>query len=255
MTTESKFSLMKRAAIVTGAAQGIGRGIAELLAQYGASVVVNDTNMKEAQAVSNEIREHGGKSMSFKADISQYKQVRDLFKHAVAKFGTVDILVNNAGILYPTRFEDIAESEWRKVIDINLTGVFLCSKEAFLIMKQKRYGKIVNISSTAAKTASTFGGAHYTASKSGVSGLTRHLAREGAQYGINVNAVCPGSIDTPMVRSKATPDRIDEVVGKIPFGRLGTSEEVAHLTLFLCSDAASYITGASFDITGGELIV
>ena len=251
----SKFRVDGKVAIVTGAAQGIGEAIAKALAEFGASVVINDTNIEKAEALANAIDKTGGRSLAFKADVSRSAEVEALFKATLEKFGTIDILVNNAGVLYPTAFENITESEWRQVMDINLNGVFFCSKEAFKIMRPKGYGKIVNISSTAGKTASTFGGAHYTVSKSGVSGLTRHLAREAAPYGITVNAVCPGSIDTPMVRAKASPQRIAEAIRKIPLGRLGTPEDVALLALFLSSDASSYITGASFDINGGELIV
>lgn len=252
---DSRFRVDGKVALVTGAAQGIGKRIAEVLAESGASVVVNDMNITQAEIVSRGINEKNGKSFAFKADVSKSTEVKALFEATVEKYATIDILVNNAGVLYGTPFEDITELEWRQVIDVNLNGVFLCSREAFRIMKTKRRGKIVNISSTAGKTASTFGGAHYTASKSGVLGLTRHLAREIATYGINVNAVCPGSIDTPMVRSKASPEQIDQAVRKIPVQRLGTPEDVALLTLFLCSDASSYVTGASFDINGGELLI
>jgi NAD(P)-dependent dehydrogenase (short-subunit alcohol dehydrogenase family) len=249
-----RFGLNNKVAIVTGAAQGIGESIARVLAEFGASVVLADVNITKARLISDGLNRKG-ESFAFRTDVVKSQEVKDLFRETMRRFGTVSILVNNAGILYPTAFDQIEEDEWKQVIDVNLNGVFLCCREAFRIMKAEKYGKIVNISSTAGKTASTFGGAHYTASKSAVLGLTRHLAREGAPYQINVNAVCPGSIDTPMIHTKATPERIEGAVKNIPFGRLGKPEEVALLVLFLCSDASSYITGASFDINGGELII
>jgi NAD(P)-dependent dehydrogenase (short-subunit alcohol dehydrogenase family) len=194
-------------------------------------------------------------ALPLQADVSDLSQVSRMVAKILKVYGTIDILVNNAGILFPTSFEEMTEREWDKVIAVNLKGAFNCCKAVIAVMKKKRYGKIVNISSSAGKSTSTFGGAHYTASKAGLLGLTRHLAREVGRYGINVNAVCPGSIDTPMIRSKFTDEQIRSATEKIPMGRLGTPEEVAYLVLFLASDASSYITGASIDINAGELMV
>ena len=171
------------------------------------------------------------------------------------EFGPPEILINNAGVLETTPFLKISEAEWAHVMRVNVDGVFYCCRYFAPLMVKRRYGKIVNLSSTAGKSSSTFGGSHYTTSKAAVLGITRHLARELAPFNVNVNAVCPGSIDTPMIREKATADQIQAGIAKIPFGRLGTTEDVANLVLFLSSDASSYITGASIDINGGELTI
>jgi len=171
-----------------------------------------------------------------------------------SRYGKIDFLVNNAGILYPTCIEELTPAEWQEVIDVNLTGVFHCSLAVFPIMKRQGDGRIVNISSSAGRSTSDLGGVHYTASKAGVLGLTRHFAKEGGPE-IRVNAVCPGLIETPMSARFGTPERLEEVRRRLPLKRLGKPEEVAALVAFLLSDNASYITGESVEIDGGELMI
>jgi len=233
----------------------MGEAFAKTLAANGASVAVADINGKAASKVTGEIIGSGRKAVDYTVDVSHLDDVVELVRRVTADLGSPNILVNNAGVLKPTPFVEIGEDEWRNVMKVNVDGVFFCCKAVIPKMVAQRYGKIVNISSTAGKSASTFGGLHYTASKAAVLGITRHLARELAQYRINVNAVCPGSIDTLMVRGNASNETIERGIEKIPFGRLGKPQEVANLVLFLASDASSYITGASVDINGGELLV
>lgn len=247
--------LRGKVALVTGAGSGMGRAIALALAREGASVAVNDVSSGAAEATARTIRRFGGDAAAAAADVSVAAAVHEMVGSVLARYGTVDILVNNAGVLRGTPVAGISEAEWDLVLDVNLKGTFLCSQAVLPEMKRKRSGKIVNLASLAGKATSTLGGAHYTAAKAGVLGLSRHIAREAAPHGINVNAVCPGIIDTPMVRGNVGARRLAAVVRGIPFGRLGEPEEVAKLVLFLASDAASYITGAAVDIHGGELIV
>lgn len=244
-----------RVAIVTGASRGMGEAIANILAANGAKVAVNDIEVEGAKKVVTEIEKSGGEAFVVPADVSVFGEAFKMVERVLDRFGNADILVNNAGIIRTTSVEDMDEREWDRMIEVNLKGVFNCSKAVLKAMKAKRYGKIVNLSSTAGKTTSTFGGPHYSTSKAGVLGLTRHLARELAPYGVNVNAVCPGIIDTPMVRSLATQERLEEIAKNIPMRRLGKPDDVAYLVLFLVSDASSYITGASIDIDAGELIL
>jgi 3-oxoacyl-[acyl-carrier protein] reductase len=178
-----------------------------------------------------------------------------MIDEVLAGFGAVHILVNNAGILMPTRFLAIPEAEWDRVVAVSMKGTFLCSQAVLPSMKAAGWGRIVNFSSTAGKSVSTLGGAHYTAAKAGVLGLTRATAKEFAGDGITVNAVCPGLIDTEMVRATVDAERIRAYEASFPIPRLGRPEEVAELVAFLCSDRAAYITGAALDITGGDLMV
>ena len=173
----------------------------------------------------------------------------------VKTFGGVHILINNAGILYPTTVDEISEDEWDRVINVNLKGTFLCAQAVLPAMTKAGWGRIVNFSSSAGKSVSTIGGAHYTASKAGVLGFTRHLAKEVAAHGITVNAVCPGLIDTEMVRTTIDDARSQAYADSFPIPRLGQPEEVADLVAFLASDQAAYITGASLDINGGDLMI
>ena len=250
----SRFS--GKVAIVTGAGRGMGKATALTLARDGAAVVVNDVNPKLAEAVAKEIEVAGGQVLAYVADVSDEAQVQAMVDATVERFGTVDILVNNAGILRSTSpLETIPLEEWELIMAVNVTGVFLCTKAVLPIMKAKRSGKIVNISSSAGRSTSTFGGAHYTTSKAAVLGLSRHTAREAAPYNVNVNAVAPGSMDTEMVRELATPEHMERERQGIPLQRLGAAQDEANLVAFLCSEESSYIAGATIDINGGDLII
>lgn len=244
-----------RTAIVTGAGQGMGRAVAVALAARGANVVVNDVDLAKAEKTANELRAAGAKAMAIQADVISALAVRRMVEQALERFGSVQILVNNAGILRPTKVINIDEAEWDLVVNVNLKGTFLCSQAVLPSMLEKRWGRIVNFSSTAGKNVSTIGGAHYTAAKAGILGFTRHLAKEVAAFGITVNSVCPGLIDTEMVRSTISQERTQAYAKGFPIPRLGRPEEVADLVCFLASDHAAYITGASLDINGGDLMI
>lgn len=245
-----------KVALVTGAGRGMGRATALTLAAGGAIVAVNDINKENAQKVVDEIIAAGGKARAWICDVTDEKAVQAMVKEIVDTFGGIHILVNNAGILRSTQpLETIPLEEWELVMRVNVTGVFNCTKAVLPYMKAQRYGKIINVSSSAGRSTSTFGGAHYTTSKAAVLGLSRHTAREAARYNINVNAVAPGSIDTEMVREMATPEHIAAEAAKNPLGRLGTAQDEANLVAFLASDESSYITGATIDINGGDLMI
>lgn len=241
-----------RVALVTGAGQGIGRAVAERLYRDGLAVGVNDVEPARAGAATQGM---GDRALAVPADVTDATSVRAMVERVLERFGRVDVLATCAGILYPTRFEQIAEAEWRRTVDVNLTGVFLCMQAVVPVMRTQGYGRIVNLSSTAGKSVSTLGGAHYTASKAGVLGLTRAAAKELAPHGITVNAVCPGLIDTEMVRGNVDPARLEAYRASFPIQRLGSPAEVADLVAFLASEQAGYITGASADINGGDLMV
>ncbi len=251
---QSEGKLSNQVAIVTGAGQGMGAATAARLAHEGSAVVVSDINESKTARVAEEINNSGGRAISAKTDVTKEDEVASMVGCAIDTYGSVSILVNNAGILYPTRIDDVTKAEWDQVLDVNLNGTFLCSKAVLPTMKQKGYGRIVNMSSSAGRSVSTLGGVHYTAAKAGVLGLTRAMAKEVAPFGITVNAVCPGLIDTEMVRIECTPERIKGYEESFPISRLGTPEEVAQLILFLVTDS-QYITGASIDINGGDLMM
>ena len=244
-----------RIAIVTGGAQGMGRAVSELLARYGVSVVINDVNKSAVETVAAELEELGLNVKPVAGDVTSSKDVDMLVNETIAEFGSVNILVNNAGVLRPTKVIDIEESEWDFVVGVNLKGTFLCSKAVLPYMQTQKWGRIVNFSSTAGKNVSTVGGAHYTSAKAGILGFTRHLAKESAGYGITVNSVCPGLIDTEMVNSTISEEKKQEYANSFPIKRLGQVREVADLVGFLVSDKAAYITGASIDINGGDLMI
>jgi NAD(P)-dependent dehydrogenase (short-subunit alcohol dehydrogenase family) len=248
-------NLSGRVALVTGAGQGMGRAVAGALAARGAVVVVNDINPAAAEAAAVELSEGGAAAAAIAADVIDAAAVRAMVEQTVARFGGLHILVNNAGVLRPTKVIEIAEAEWDWVIAVNLKGTFLCSQAVLPAMQEAGWGRIVNFSSTAGKNVSTVGGAHYTAAKAGILGFTRHLAKEVAASGITVNAVCPGLIDTEMVRATIDDARCDAYARSFPIPRLGRPEEVAELVAFLASDRAAYITGASLDINGGDLMI
>lgn len=247
--------LAGKVAIVTGAGSGMGAAAARALAAAGARVVATDLDRAATEATAASIAEAGGEALAIVADVAKPDDVNRMVAAAAERFGTVDILACIAGVLRTSKVEQISESEWDLVLDVNLKGVFLCAQAVIPAMKAQRSGKIVILASLAGRATSTLGGAHYTASKAGVLGLSRHLARELAPFSINVNAINPGIIDTPMVRANTSPERMESVLASIPFGRLGTPEEVADLIVFLSSEASAYITGTAVDIHGGELII
>ncbi|MBC8465968.1 SDR family oxidoreductase [bacterium] len=239
----------RKVAIVTGAAQGIGKAISVLFVSQAIEVVLCDINFEAVQATAELFGSTG-----FQVDVTDSMAVKELVTQTMDKYKRIDILVNNAGILFPSRFENISKEEWDKVLDVNVNGVFNFTKAVIGIMKSQQFGRIVNISSSAGRSVSTLGGAHYTTSKAAVLGLTRAVAKEMAPHGITVNAVCPGLIDTEMVRMDCKPEAIGKYESIIPIPRLGTPEEVAKLVSFLIFNA-DYITGASIDINGGDLMI
>jgi 3-oxoacyl-[acyl-carrier protein] reductase len=251
----SEHELKGKVAIVTGASHGIGKGIAERLAEAGAEIIIADLDITKAKKTAKELTKKDKKSLAIQVDVSKEKPVNFLIKKSLEKFGKVDILINNAGIMYRTRLKDLSLEEWEKTLKVNLTGPFLLIKALLPVMKKNGYGRIVNISSSAGRSVSTLGGVHYTASKAGLLGLTRAAAKELASFGITVNAVCPGLIDTQMVRKTATRAELKAFINSFPIQRLGFPEEIGDLVVFLCSDRASYITGASIDINGGDLMI
>jgi 3-oxoacyl-[acyl-carrier protein] reductase len=241
-----------RVALITGAARGLGRAAAERLIARGASVAVNVRDGERAEALAREL---GVGAFAVPGDVSKPDAPEVMTQEVLERFGRLDILVNNAAYAHSTRFDDLTEDEWRRAIEVNLTAPFLLTKAVVPTMKARQYGRIVNISSLAGKTVSTLGGAHYTASKAGLQGLTRAAAKELGRFGITVNAICPGMIDTELTREHATQDQLDVLASSYPIPRLGTAEEVADLICFLASEAAGYITGASYDINGGDLML
>jgi 3-oxoacyl-[acyl-carrier protein] reductase len=246
-----------RVVIVTGAGSGMGKRNAVRFAEEGATVVANDVNAASVSTLAAELaRSSGAEAMVAVGSVADADAVRRMVEGAISRFGQVDVLVNNAGIGPTTRpLERISDDEWERTIAVDLTGVFNCMRAVLPLMKERRYGKIVNISSSAGRSVSTFAGAHYTAAKAGVLGLTRHAAFEYAPYNININAIAPGTIDTELLRGAVPPDRIEEEARKIPLRRLGTVDDESNLVLFLASDESSYITGATIDINGADLLL
>ena len=248
--------LAGRVALITGAARGLGLAAAERFLAGGARVAVNVRRPEQAAAVAARLEESGGERvLVLPGDVASSATVRAMVARALDRFGRLDVLVNNAAAAFSTRFEQIAEEEWRRAVDVNLTAAFLCIQAALPAMKANRYGRVVNLSSTAGKSVSTLGGAHYTASKAGLLGLTRAAAKELGPHGITVNAVCPGLIDTELTREHATPEQLAVHARSFPVPRLGTAAEVAELICFLASERAGYITGAAIDINGGDLMI
>lgn len=253
---KQKSSLLDgRIAVVTGGSAGIGKAITRRLAEAGANVVIGDVNDIQVRELAEELSDKYRRCLGVYVDVSAEESVASLVETTVREFGKVDILINNAGILFRTRIQDISLEEWNRTLEVNLTGPFLCTKAVLPLMKSNSYGRIVNISSSAGKSVSTLGGAHYTASKAGLLGLTRATAKEVASWGLTVNAVCPGLIDTGMVRETTSGEELVAFVDSFPIKRLGLPEEIGDLVVFLCSEKASYITGASIDINGGDLMI
>ena len=241
-----------RVVLVTGAARGLGRAAAARFLARGAAVAINVRDAERARSV---VEELGGRSFAVPGDLAAPGVPEDLVTRTLDRFGRIDVLINNAALPLTTRFEHITADEWRRAVEVNLTVPFLLIQAVVPAMKTQQYGRIVNISSTAGRMVSTLGGAHYTATKTGLLGLTRAAAKELGVYGITVNAVCPGMIDTELTRETASPELLERIARGFPIPRLGTAEEVADTICFAASEAAAYITGAVFDINGGDLMM
>ncbi len=241
-----------RVALVTGAAQGIGRAIALKLAKGGAAVAVADIMEDKLAEVVNEITSAGGQAAGFKMNVADEDNVKRVVKDAVAQFGRLEILVNNAGITRDQLIMRMKRSEWDLVVSINLTGVFLCTQAAVPVMMKQRWGRIINISSINGQQGQA-GQANYSATKAGVIGLTMATAREVASRNITVNAIAPGFIETAMTQVLSAEVR-EGMLKAVPLGRPGTPEDIANAASFLASEEAGYITGHVMKVNGGMLM-
>jgi 3-oxoacyl-[acyl-carrier protein] reductase len=242
-------SLSGKIALVTGAAQGIGRDIALGLAKDGADVAICDVNLEAAQKTGGDIEAMGRKSLALKANVASSADVTAMIDQVVATFGRIDVLVNNAGITRDGLILRMKDEDWDLVLSINLKGAFLCTKSALKYMTKQRSGTIINIASIVGAMGNA-GQANYVASKAGLIGLTKTIAREYSNRNVTANAVAPGFIDTAMTQALTEQVRAD-LAKQIPLGRLGSSEDVANAVRFLASPAAAYITGQVIHVNGG----
>lgn len=241
-----------RTCVVTGAAQGIGRRVAERFGAEGADVAIADVHAESAEAAAAELREAGTDALAIECDVSSVADTERLAEQVVEQFGTVDVLVNNAGVSTHGTFTDLEPAEWNEVLDVNLTGAFYCARALVPEMIEQGDGRIVNVSSMAGRNISYHAAANYTASKWGLVGLTKHMAWDLGDRGIRVTAVCPGSTLTPLTRAATTDDDRAETAGKIPLNRWATPDDVADGVLYLASDEAAYVTGTVLEIDGGK---
>lgn len=243
----------RKVAIVTGAATGIGRRIAVTLARDGADIVIADLNMSESLVTAAEVEQAGGRSLCLRTDVADEQAVLELFRTVDQQIGRIDILINNAGICELTPILDLSVAAWDRMMAINLRSAFMASREAFRRMKEAASGRIVSMSSMAGKMGGAAAGAHYSVSKAGIICLTKSLALQAASFGITVNAVAPGPIDTPLTREWGE-ETNKAFAAKIPLGTFGEPEDVAEVVAFLVSDRARFITGEIIDVNGGFLM-
>ena len=244
--------LQNKVALVTGGAQGIGKTISEELVRNGAHVVLGDVNLEGAQATAEAINNNGGSASAVKIDVSNPAEVKQVFDSILKDKKPIDIMINNAGITRDGLMIRMKEADWDRVLNTNLKGTFLCSQQAAKQMIKQKSGAIVNIASIVG-VMGNFGQANYSASKAGVIGLTKTLAREVGSRGIRVNAVAPGFIDTEMTRILDESVR-QKLIEQIPMAKLGLAEDVARCVAFLVSDRSSYITGQVINVNGGMLM-
>jgi 3-oxoacyl-[acyl-carrier protein] reductase len=245
--------LKDRVSLITGAAQGIGKEIALTFAKEGSDIIIFDVNLEEANKTKQDVESLGRKSTAFEVDITDYKVVQDCVNKILDKFIKIDILVNNAGIVKDSLILRMTESDWDRVIDVNLKGAFNCIKAVSKAMLKQRRGKIINIASIIGLIGNV-GQANYSASKAGMIALTKTAAKEFASRGILVNAVLPGFIKTQMTESLSEEVK-KEILERIPLQRFGEPKDVADLCLFLASDESNYITGQTFIVDGGMVTV
>lgn len=257
-----EISLHNQVAIITGASSGIGSGIAKSLAEAGATVIVNhssERSLEEAQTVLKAITDAGGNGITYQCDVSKEDQVIAMFQDVIAKFGTVDILINNAGIQKDAGFTEMTLDQWNAVIGVNLTGQFLCAREAIKEFLRRGIdpsrsiacGKIIHISSVH-EIIPWAGHANYATSKAGIRMLMQTLAQEYGANKIRVNSICPGAIQTPINKNAwSTPEALNSLLTLIPYNRIGQPQDIGNLAAFLASDLADYITGTSIFVDGG----
>ena len=245
--------LTGKVALVTGASSGIGRATAKMLAANGAHVAINyHRNEAGAEAARADIVNAGGHAIAVQADVAQANDVEALVKRTVDELGAVDILVNNAGSLIERlRILELTEERWDEVIDLNLKSAFLCCRAVVAPMMERKSGAIINVSSIAGRTGGALGSIHYSTAKGGLITFTKGLAKELGPFGIRVNAVSPGVIDTHYHEQFSTPEMMKGYVAGIPLGRVGTPEEVAAVICFLASSASGYLAGETIEINGG----
>lgn len=243
--------LSGKIAVVTGAGRGLGKAIADVLASRGAHVVINDRTLEPAEAAAASVRARGERASPIAFDVADPSEVEDAFGRIRQDHGRVDILINNAGIGDFVSFPEISPEKWDRMLNIHLKGSFNCCQAVLADMKEQKFGKIVNVSSVAGKRGDFIGNAHYTAAKAGIIGLTKSLALHAAPFGINVNAIAPGLVETELTDGMSA-EMKKTTISRIPAGRLGRPEEIGRAVAFLVSEDASYIVGETLSVNGGS---
>lgn len=246
----SFFDLSGKVMVVTGGAAGIGKAISCVAAAAGATLVIADRNIAAAEELAAELNKSGFKADAVNADVADSSCVEKVLKEVAAKHGKLDVIVNNAGILGDAEITAIDDATWRRLMSVDLDGVFYCCREAVKIMREQKSGKIINIASAGGKLGFPFAGVHYCGAKGAVMAITRQLALQVGKYGIQVNSVAPGTTQTEMVKHR-TPETLKYINSHIPVGRMGRPEETAAAVVFLASDASGFITGETVDVNGG----
>lgn len=249
--------LKGKVALVTGASSGIGQASALALAECGAKVCINFyRNEAGAEEARNKIVEKGGNAATIQADVSRSVDVEALIKRCIEEFGPIDILINNAGsLLERLRILEMSEENWDEVMDLNLKSAFLCSKAVAASMMERKSGAIINVASVAGRNGGALGSIHYSTAKGGLITFTKGLAKELAPFGVRVNAISPGVVNTPFHEQFSTAEMMKAYVNMIPLGRVGTSAEVAKVVVFLASEDASFLAGETIEINGGMLML
>jgi 3-oxoacyl-[acyl-carrier protein] reductase len=246
--------LRGKVALVTGASLGIGKACAQALANEGCNVAICARGKEALEKTAAEIKTEGVQILPIQASIAKAEDIRRMVDKIIETFGHIDFLVNNAGYFPIKMFEAMSQEDWQQVIDVNLTGTFLVTKEVYGHMADRGEGKIINMASVAGRVGGA-GLVHYSAAKAGVIGFTRALAKEAAQAGIQINAIAPGIIETETAKSTFPEFALKEYLRNVPLGRLGKDDDLAGLVVFLCSNQSSYITGQVFAVDGGYTMI